>query len=139
MGIQTRSRDAKRIVLVEDEGALSLLLESALGEHGYGHELVICKTGEQAVDALEEQDCDIVVTDLRVPGKIDGLDLIKWLRRRAFEMPIVVMTAYSSPDVLRDLRYLEIDTLVRKPFDLDNMVDLISSYLAAPARQLATA
>jgi two-component system response regulator PilR (NtrC family) len=81
------------ILIVDDEEVLQDVLSSLLRREGY--EVVGARSGEEGLQALAEDDIDLVLLDLMLPG-ISGQDVLKEIRRRDPEMVVVVVTAYSS-------------------------------------------
>jgi DNA-binding response OmpR family regulator len=83
----------KRILLVEDEEALCLLYKEELTREGY--EIVTAGNAEEALAALDEEAFDLIVTDIRMPGR-DGVELITEILGRRKEIRIIINTAYQS-------------------------------------------
>ena len=133
----TRAGAGQRILVLEDDRAIIFLLEAALAHLGF--QVIGCKTGEEAVSELERGSYDMVIADLRLPGKMDGLDLLRWIKARAGSPPVIVITAYASSDVMRDLKRLDIQAVVKKPFDIDELVELVEAGLASEASRQSAA
>ena len=106
----------ERILLAEDDEALNALVEFALRESGY--EVVACKNGAEALQALERQAFDMILTDIMMPGA-DGFALAEAVRKKDTRIPILFMTA-KSDKYSQILGYrLGIDDYVVKPFDVE--------------------
>ncbi len=82
-----------RILIIDDEEVLQDVLSSLLRKEGY--EVLSATTGEKGLEALDEEDVDLVILDLMLPG-ISGQEVLQEIRRRDPEMVVVVVTAYSS-------------------------------------------
>lgn len=67
-----------RALIVEDEGMLARLQAAYMAKLGIAATTV--PTGEEAVDFLQQQDVDLVVSDVRMPGRVDGPALFEWVR-----------------------------------------------------------
>ena len=87
-------RRQARILVVDDEESMRYLLETALEDEGYM--VSTASGGQEALEALEFEPFDLALIDLRMPGKIDGLQLMKEARRLAPEVVIIILTAYAS-------------------------------------------
>jgi DNA-binding response OmpR family regulator len=82
-----------RILIVEDEEALCLLYKEELTREGYA--IVTAANAEEALAALEKEAFDLIVTDIRMPGR-DGVELITEILGRRKGIRIIINTAYQS-------------------------------------------
>ena len=83
----------KRILIVEDEDALCLLYKEELAQEGY--EVTTAGNAEEALAALKREPFDLIVTDIRMPGR-DGVELITEIMGLRKDIPIIINTAYQS-------------------------------------------
>jgi len=83
-----------RILVVDDEKAIRESLQRSLAALGY--DVKTASDGEQALETLEAGDFDILLTDLRMPGMVDGTELCRRVRQARPQMQVVVMTAFPS-------------------------------------------
>jgi len=113
-----------RVLLVEDEGLIRLMTEEFLWENGF--EVVETWNGEEAAKLLDGPDrFDVVFTDVRMPGSLDGVALAEYARRRYPKIPVLVVSGYAENLVarLRDLNPPVV--LMGKPYDLSKVVDTL--------------
>lgn len=102
-----------RILIVEDEAAISNLLRMSLTKEGY--RCTCTGDGLQAADLLEQNRYDLVLLDVMLPG-IDGFELMEYIR--PMEIPVIFITAKNAvADRVRGLRAGAEDYLV-KPFEI---------------------
>ena len=91
--ILTDNQIRMRILVVEDEQKVADALREGLeGEH---YEVVVERTGEAAFFRVNTETFDIVLLDLGLPGR-DGIDILRALRQRRMETPVLVLTARDS-------------------------------------------
>ncbi len=83
----------KKILVVEDEKALSLLYKEELSEEGYRVTAVL--SADAALEALARETFDLIVTDIRMPGK-NGIELVTRVMSQWPDIPIIINTAYQS-------------------------------------------
>jgi DNA-binding response OmpR family regulator len=129
-------RPKKRILVVEDDRNLGLVLRDNLTFDGYQVDWVT--DGEAALSSVRALPPDLVLLDLMLPG-CDGLDLCGQLRQGG-RTPIIILTARTQKaDKLRGLD-LGADDYLTKPFDLDELLARIRAVLrrARPAVERVT-
>src|SRR5262245_25205299 len=89
-----------------------------------GYEAVGVSSVDAALGELETHPYDVVLADLRMPGR-GGLDLVEEVRKRRLETTVVVMTAYGSKDVAIDAMKRGAYDYISKPFEADELVLLL--------------
>jgi two-component system response regulator AtoC len=112
----------RRVLVVDDEENLRHMLQILLRREGY--DAVGASSVDAALSELGHQSFDIIITDLRMPGR-SGLDLVDEVRRRKLDTTVVVMTAYGSKEVaIEAMKHGAYDYL-SKPFEADEVVLLL--------------
>lgn len=108
-----------RILIVEDERGLSSFLEKGLGSRGYSTKVV--DDGASAMAIASDEDFDLVILDLGLPD-LDGLSVLRELRRRGERMPVIILTARD--DLGDKIEGLDAggDDYVTKPFKLEELL-----------------
>lgn len=104
------------ILIVEDEPTTSWALAEGLADDGFTIDTF--RSAEEALAWLADNTCDLVITDLRLPG-MSGLELAGKLRRSANACPVILVSAYASDRSSRDLRRAGIVDAFTKPFQVD--------------------
>lgn len=106
-----------RILVVDDELSLREMLEIFLVKEG--HEVLVASDGAQAIQILmEEDDLDLVLTDLRMPGA-HGMVVLERARELHPDTPVVVMTAFASHQTATEAMKMGAYDYFSKPFELD--------------------
>ena len=113
------------VLLVEDEDRIASFVEKALRRRGF--DVRRAGTGGEALDAVSA-DVDIVVLDLGLPD-IDGLDVLRALRRSWASLPVVILSARGDIDDRVVGLDLGADDYVPKPFAIDELVARIRARL----------
>ena len=108
-----------KILIVDDEPRILLLMQSLLKANGYT--AVTAKDGENALALVRNGDVDITVTDLRMQP-MDGMTLFKEIHKVAPDMPVILLTAYASVETAIEAMKLGIFDYITKPFKVDDMV-----------------
>ncbi|HWP35678.1 MAG TPA: sigma-54 dependent transcriptional regulator, partial [Thermodesulfobacteriota bacterium] len=117
----------KRILIVDDDPAVRQVLALALEDEGWATEVV--GSGEAALARLAAGPVDLVILDERMPG-LRGRDVLRELRRRHLEVPVLFLTAYAERELLRDLLELGVGAFCEKPFHLGELVDKVARLVA---------
>jgi two-component system response regulator QseB len=118
--------DARRLLIVEDDGELRTMLERLLAGEGYHVDAVA--DGQAGLHRALVDRYDVMVIDRGLPA-IDGLDLTRRLRRRGVATPVIILTAYGSVvDRVEGLDAGAEDYLV-KPFDVDELLARLRALL----------
>ena len=108
-----------RLLVAEDEKDMNRLITRALEKEGYGVDS--CFDGEEAMDYLESAEYDGVILDIMMP-KMDGHQVLKKLRARGSNLPVLFLTARDSiADRVAGLD-LGADDYLIKPFDFDELL-----------------
>jgi len=84
----------ERILIVDDEDSMLQYLSILLTKEGY--EVHIARSGKEALAKAEESEYDVVVTDIKMPGEIDGLGVLAGVKKIDPSVPVVIRTAFAS-------------------------------------------
>ena len=109
----------RRVLVVDDEENLRLVLKTLLRRHGY--EVETAASGEEALTLVDSFGPDVVLTDVRMP-KMGGLDLLTTLRAKGNDATVIVMSAYGNMDLAIDAMKTGAYDYVAKPFKPDEVV-----------------
>ncbi|MBI4653379.1 MAG: NAD(P)H-dependent oxidoreductase subunit E [Nitrospirae bacterium] len=105
--------DNTKILVVDDEPVVVRSCERILKAEGYDIEGAL--SGREAILKIEENNYNLVLTDLKMP-EMDGITLIRWIRKSRPSIGIVVITGYPSQETIKDALDLGIIDYVPKPF-----------------------
>ncbi|MBI4580295.1 MAG: response regulator [Planctomycetes bacterium] len=103
------------VLIIEDEPLLGRNIRSSLTQAGYLATAVT--TGEEGIETAEANAPDIVLLDLRLPG-IDGMEVLRELRRRGSSASVIIMTAYGNIDGAVEAMKIGASVYLTKPLDL---------------------
>ncbi len=105
------------VLIIEDEEAHAEALAEALEREGY--ELTIATSGEEGLDIFRLGDPHVIVTDLRLGGSIDGLEILKEVSGSERSCAVVLITAHSSIETCKEALREGAYDYIPKPIDLD--------------------
>src|SRR6188768_2723619 len=105
LSVEQAQLPARSVLIVEDEQIVALDLQQTL--QGLGYEaLAIAATAEEAILRASERRPDLVLIDIRIKGKRDGIETAAVLRDR-FSIPIVFLTAHADPGTVERAKLVE--------------------------------
>lgn len=121
----------KSILVVDDDAGMLRALEKVL--RGAGAEVTCFTRGDDAIELLtrREKPIDLVITDLRLPF-VTGATLVYAVHRIFPTLPVIVLTAFGSPDVKAACEEQGVAAFLEKPLDTAHLLAAIGRALALP-------
>ncbi len=118
-----------RILVVEDEDIIRMILAETLEDGGYT--AVSASNGDEAIEVLDHSPkFDLVVTDVQMPGKADGLAVGRHVRELDKTTPVIYVT--GRPESMKPVNTLgPRDALIRKPYGPRDIMPVIGRMLKA--------
>lgn len=110
------------VLYVEDEGDNRTQIAQIL--ELFFKEVVVAENGLEAFELYKAQEIDLVMTDLTMPF-MDGLDMIKEVRKIHHNQHVIVLTAHNSSENLMETIDLQLDGFLLKPIKMEKMMDLL--------------
>jgi DNA-binding NtrC family response regulator len=105
------------VLIVENERATAWALSEGLAEDGYKIKAV--QSSEEALRFLRRGKCDLIITDIHLPG-MDGIGLLRKVSSKK-QIPAIVITASGSQEILTEARKAGAVHLFSKPFKVDEV------------------
>jgi two-component system nitrogen regulation response regulator GlnG len=122
----------KPVWIVDDDRSIRWVIEKALSREGIAYNSF--SSAQEALDALSGATPEVLVSDIRMPGR-SGLELLQVVKQRHPAVPVIVMTAYSDLDSAVAAFQGGAYEYLPKPFDIDQAVDLIRRALEERRRE----
>jgi len=113
-----------RILIVDDDSRMTRTLADIFSIAGY--QPVEANSGPQALDLARQQSFDCVLTDVRMPG-MDGVELHRQLHQVQPGLPVVLMTAYASDEIIRKGLGEGVVGVFDKPLDISSLLGFFAS------------
>jgi len=101
-----------QVLVIDDDAVVGRSFDRVLSEKGY--EVSTALSGEEALDTMNDNDFDLVFTDIKMPG-MDGLEVTERIKERCPWTPVVVITGYGTEDNEAKASVLGASGFVRKP------------------------
>jgi nitrogen regulation protein NR(I) len=116
------------IYVIDDDDQLRTSFHKLLAEEGY--EVAEAASGERGLVMIRERVPDLVILDMRLPG-MGGLKVYESIRKIDPKLPVVIMTAYGTTETAIEATKLGAFDYILKPFDIPQMLKVISQAIAA--------
>ena len=116
----------EKILIVDDQFGIRILLNEVFQKEGY--QTFQAANGIQALDILKNQDPDLVLLDMKIPG-MDGIEILKRMKVIEPDIRVIIMTAYGELDMIQEAKNLGAITHFAKPFDIDDIRAAVRKHL----------
>jgi len=117
----------KKILIVDDEPGVCKILSKSLAAAEYS--IFTANDGSLGLKTAEEIKPDLVLLDLKLPGEMDGIGVLRRLKEHSPNTPVVVITAYPSAETDFEQMKYGVYGEISKPFNLDNVVKIVGEAL----------
>ena len=113
-----------RLLVVDDHARSRESVASALRYSG--HKVHACASAREGLAHLRSQACDIVITDLQMPG-MDGLEFIKQIERLSLPVEVLMITAHATIDTAVEAMQHGAFDFIEKPFDIERLEQAVNT------------
>jgi len=107
-----------KILVIDDDASLRRVLEYNLQEAGYA--VAAAASGEEGLALFDEVSPALVITDMKMPG-MDGLQVLKAVKERSHETPVIMITAFGTVDIAVETMKAGAYDYITKPFNRDEL------------------
>ena len=115
-----------RILVVEDEVLIRIIVSDALREDDY--EVIEAFNGDEAIDILNVGPMiDLIVSDVRMPGRVDGIALLRFVKQRHPDLPVILTSGHLDPKVAEEEGAT---SFLGKPYPVADVLRLVATELA---------
>jgi DNA-binding NtrC family response regulator len=118
---------AEKIMVVDDESSIRMLLDDALSSEGF--EVSLARDGQECLEKMERGDFDLVITDLNMP-RLDGIEMLQQMKRTGRKERVIILTGDHLDERFLDLEMPQVVTRLLKPIRLDRLLEIVSSVIA---------
>lgn len=118
--------EQKRILVVDDDAYVRTLVVRILNSRGY---LALpASDAWQAMDLLQQQEIDLIILDLRMPGPVDGEQLLFALRDQGNDVPVIVLSGWVDDEISKAPPDC-VHAVLKKPIHVDSFAGTVASVL----------
>ncbi len=127
----------KKVLIVDDDRSFRQSLIDGFKSYEDRFSIATAEDGVQACEILEKTTIDLVLTDLKMP-RMDGFELVAHLSSNFSDIPVIVMTAFGTPQMEDNLREMGTFQYIEKPIDFSMLVEKILKGLEGPSQGYIT-
>lgn len=125
--LRKNSVPSQKILVIDDEELITRTLVKALEKTGY--EVMVSKRGDDALIMVEEEDFELIISDIRLPG-MNGVETVtkifEIIRNKGNQrVPAIFITGYADEKLEVEAKKLKPQAYILKPFDLDDILDKV--------------
>ena len=117
----------ERILVIDDEPDMLMLLRMII-EDNTSYEVETTNNPAEGLKMLTGEAYDLVISDLKMPG-MDGLELFDELRKMRPDIPVIIITAYGSPEAADEALKKGVADFITKPFRKDTILFIMKRVL----------
>lgn len=128
-------RHLRRVLVIEDEAPLRMILEMEFVDRGY--EALVVGTAGAGLQAIEEQDVDALVTNINLGEALDGFDMARRARRKNGRLPVVYVTGADGHRF--EAERVDGGVLVTKPYLAADVIEQVADLIDTAERDAAEA
>lgn len=113
--------------MIDDEPSIGDALSIVLSDHGY--RVVLALNGRGGIELADTEQFSVVITDLRLPD-ISGLDVLRHLKIKKSDCPVIIITAHITPELIVEAKSLGAIEVLAKPFfpsDILSLIEMVST------------
>ena len=130
-GLPLAEHSTPHVLIVEDDAATRRLYKFLLTNGGYA--VLEAEDGVMALEQLARNHCDLVITDMNMP-RMDGMDLIRAIRRDYNDIYVILITAFGTPDTEKQAMRIGANDYLAKPFDFEELERRVRSFFKSRAK-----
>jgi len=119
--------DKSRILVVDDEDALRMVLSSELSSSGY--DVATASDGDEAITVIQNKKFDLVLLDIKMP-KVDGFEVLKFVKKNYPAMKVIMLTGFADLKNAIESKKHGAEDFVSKPYDLVDLLTTIERVLS---------
>ncbi len=117
-----------KLLVVDDQMGVRRLLFEAFKEEDC--EVELAGSGQEAIDKFKTARPDLILMDMKMPG-LNGLEALYEIKKTDDSVPVIMMTAYGELEIMAEAMKLGVKEYVIKPFDINELRDLVKKMLKA--------
>lgn len=117
-------RDKLRVLIVDDDPRMTKTLKDILA--GKGYEADVAHAGHEALEKMAETHFDCLLSDIKMPG-INGVELFRAIKKTRSDLPVVLMTAYTHDDLVKDGLEEGAIAVLAKPLNINALLGFFAA------------
>ncbi len=122
-----------RLALIEDDEGVREYFKSVVSRMGYT--LLTAVDGPSGVALVKDEEVDVILTDLNMPGEPNGMALVRKIRELRPDTPVIVISGYPTRERLDECKKLGIEDFLTKPFEMTFFSSVVTRLLSEKGKE----
>ena len=119
-----------KILIIDDEEIVGFTLELFI--KSLGHTSTWALNAEDGRQVMQQKVFDLLILDIRLPGKLTSYDLIDWMHQNNIHIPIIVISGHGDQEVRQQALDLGAKSFLDKPFSIEELNQEINALINSP-------
>ncbi len=120
--------EKNKVLVIDDEAIVRVSCQRVLTPEGFN--VVVVPSGSEAIERLENENFDLVLTDLKMPD-MDGLEVLKTIKSRWPEMIVIIITGYGTISTAVQAIKLGAFEYIEKPFTPEDILNTVKKAISS--------
>ena len=115
-----------KILIVDDQKIVLDSCKRILDEDGFA--VTLATSADEAVERIRTETFSLILLDIKMPGR-DGMSLMRQVKETWPQIPIIVMSGYTTPETIAEVSETDAATFIAKPFTPDELLDAVGQVI----------
>jgi DNA-binding NtrC family response regulator len=115
-----------KILIVDDQKIVLDSCKRILEEDGFA--VTLATSADEAVERIRTETFSLILLDIKMPGR-DGMSLMRQVKETWPQIPIIVMSGYTTPETIAEVSETDAATFIAKPFTPDELLDAVGQVI----------
>jgi len=120
-----------KIAIIDDQQEIRYSVSKILQKHEH-NTIQFNGLESDIIESLQEHAVKLIIVDVMLSESFTGIDLVKQIKKSGFDIPIILMTAYTTPENMIEASKIGIKDILQKPFDEKNLLELVEKNYQKP-------
>ncbi len=119
-----------KILVIDDEESVRTYFNKLLSRLGYN--VITAADSDEGLEMAADESVRLIISDYRLPGRLEQSSLVKALRDLRPEVPLMVISGYADPKIIAECEALGVRDVLTKPFELSFVSSIVKKVLGGP-------
>jgi DNA-binding NtrC family response regulator len=123
-----------KIAIIDDQQEIRYSVSKILQKHEH-NTIQFNGLESDIIESLQEHAVKLIIVDVMLSESFTGIDLVKQIKKSGFDIPIILMTAYTTPENMIEASKIGIKDILQKPFDENQLMQLVNKFISVNKKE----